>query len=88
MKRILMTMAVVLALGFGAMAQERNGLFNMGPTSSEDGFFTSGNRDESLLNLPTTHGSDSDVTAPLGSGVAVLLGLGAAYLVTKKRNQE
>ena len=34
------------------------------------------------------HGSDDNEPAPLGSGVAVLLGLGAAYAVAKKRNEK
>jgi LPXTG-motif cell wall-anchored protein len=33
-------------------------------------------------------GSDDNEPAPLGSGIAVLVGLGAAYLVGKKRREE
>lgn len=42
------------------------------------------------LTLPLLHGSnaDSPANAPLGSGIAVLVGLGAAYLIGKKRNEE
>ena len=39
------------------------------------------------LFLPTNHGGDGDVEAPLGSGVVVLLGMGAAYLVSKRRKE-
>ena len=38
------------------------------------------------LFLPNVHGSNED-QAPLGSGVVVLLGMGAAYLVAKKRKE-
>ena len=38
--------------------------------------------------LPSAHGVNSDYDAPLGSGVVVLLGLGAAYLIGKKRDEE
>jgi hypothetical protein len=31
------------------------------------------------------HGSEGNQPAPLGSGIAVLIGLGAAYAVAKKR---
>ena len=45
-----------------------------------------------LPTLPTIHGGlgdfDGAEPGPLGSGVAVLLGLGAAYLVGKKRREE
>ena len=37
--------------------------------------------------LPT-HGETGNQDAPVGSGIAVLLGLGAAYLVGKKRREE
>ena len=46
-------------------------------------------RNGSGLLLPTQHGTNTDTNGtPLGSGVAVLLGLGAAYLVGKKRREE
>jgi len=36
--------------------------------------------------LPYAHNqSDDQDAAPLGSGIAVLLGMGGAYLVAKKR---
>jgi len=58
------------------------GFFGMGNTLG-------GNRngEGSLMGLPTTHGSNSDADAPLGSGIAVLVGLGAAYMVGKKRKE-
>ena len=34
------------------------------------------------------HGESDDGDAPLGSGIAMLLGLGAAYAVAKKRREE
>jgi hypothetical protein len=34
------------------------------------------------------HNTNGNMDAPLGSGVAVLLGLGAAYMVAKKRREE
>ena len=62
---------------------------------SENGLFGMGNlftrsEDNTGLVLPGSHGSDSDTSAdaPLGSGIAVLMGLGAAYLVGKKRKEE
>ena len=59
------------------------GFFGMGNTLG-------GNRngDGGLMGLPTTHGSNSDTDAPLGSGIAVLTALGAAYMVGKRRKEE
>ena len=63
------------------------GLFGRGKSMSEG--LGSGYRNLSLM-LPTSHGDNGDAgaDAPLGSGVVVLLGLGAAYLVGKKRREE
>lgn len=41
-----------------------------------------------ILNLPNSHGAEGDQDTPLGSGIALLLGLGGAYLVAKKRKEE
>ena len=40
------------------------------------------------LFLPGSHGAQGDSEAPLGSGVVVLLGMGAAYLVGKRRKED
>ena len=59
-----------------------NGLFGLGR-----GFFN--NREGTIgLTLPDSHGADDDQEGPLGSGIAVLMGLGAAYLVAKKRKND
>ena len=59
-----------------------NGLFGMGALYDR----TTSNG--SPLVLPGTHGSDQDQEGPLGSGIAVLVGLGAAYLVGKRRKED
>ena len=62
------------------------GLFGRGntPTGVGSGFRTG----TSLLGLPLLHGSNEDTDAPLGSGALLLAGLGAAYLMAKKRKEE
>ena len=86
MKKLALTIAIVLGLGMGAFAQ--GGLFQYGEVS-EDDYFSVGvrNGEFGLLNLPGQHGLDHDENAPLGSGIALLLGLGAAYAL-KKRKEE
>ena len=84
MKKLALTIAVVLGLGLTSFAQ--GGLFQRG--EAEYMYF---NRTDTpaLPGLPGDHGlyGNQDST-PLGSGVVMLLGLGAAYLVGKKRNEE
>jgi len=85
MKKLALTLAIVLTMGLGAMAQD-GGLLNRGV--SFDKQQKSGLRGEGDTPSLPGFGSDENQNAPIGSGVAVLLGLGAAYLVGKKRNEE
>ena len=81
MKKLALTIAVVLGLGLSSFAQ--GGLFQRG--EAEYMYF---NRTDTPA-LPGEHGlyGNQDST-PLGSGVVMLLGLGAAYLVGKKHNED
>lgn len=87
MKKLIITIAVVLGLGFSTFAQdakvENRGLFGRG-----EGFHS--NRDMVLPGLPQSFVSseNSNAITPLGSGIAVLASLGAAYMVAKKRKEE
>ena len=86
MKKLILTIAIILGMGtmsfaqFGEDIYEESGLFGKGP-----GLF----RSEDPL-LPN-HNEDEDVDAdqvPLGSGIAMLVSLGAAYAIAKKRREE
>ena len=81
MKKTLTTLVILVVLGFGASAQslfQRDG----GIYNSKD----RGTNNGPMINLPEAHGlTDNQDGVPLGSGIAVLMGLGAAYLVGKKR---
>ena len=82
MKKTVMTIAIVLGLGMASFAQG-GGLFQRG--ASEENANREGESGIMTPGLPG-HGETGDQDAsPLGSGAMVLLGLGAAYLVGKKR---
>ena len=86
MKKFTLTMLIVLGLGFTALAQGNGGFFEKGPGRGEDYY----NRETTggLIHLPGEHGSEDDSDgAPLGTGITVLAGLGAAYLVAKRRKE-
>ena len=88
MKKLALTIAIVLGLGMMSFAGPNGGgLFQRGDTPEKEGVY--GNRDGALMTpgLPG-HGETGNQNAPLGTGIAVLAGLGAAYLVAKKRNEE
>ena len=91
MKKLALTIAVVLGLSLTTFANNDGGLFQRGATETTNGVY--GDRGGVMTpGLPGggEHGltDNGDAGAPLGSGVAVLLGLGAAYMVAKKRREE
>ena len=87
MKKLALTFAIVLGLSMTTFADpDGGGLFQRG--IADEYIFTT--RDGRTLVMPglPDHGKEGNQPAPLGSGIAVLLGLGAAYLVGKKRKEE
>ena len=95
MKKIIITLSLLLGLTMTTFAD--GGLFQRGYNAKNGNsgysyFSTNGLGDlrdnEDPMPLLPTHGLEDNQDAPLGSGIAVLLGLGAAYLVGKKRREE
>ena len=86
MKKTILTMAVLLGFSFGAFAQYGGGLFQYGAVSDEYDYGANARQDDGgLLGLPLLHGDDQDVDAPLGTGMAILMGLGGVYLLAKRK---
>ena len=85
MKKLALTIAIVLGLGMTSFAGHDGGLFKRGETAE-----TADNREGGALATPGLpgHGSGDNENAPLGTGIALLAGLGAAYLVGKRRKEE
>ena len=78
MKKIILAIALVITMGFGANAQS-DSFFK-----SDNGNAGSGNRDDFGMALPG-HGLNDDQQAPLGSGMLVLTALGAGYAIARRR---
>ena len=89
MKKLTLTTAILLGLATTSLADPNGGgLFQRGTSPEREGMH--GNRSTTMPMLPS-HGSSENHDAdqlPLGSGIAVLLGLGGVYLLGKKRRQE
>ena len=83
MKKLALTIAIVLGLSMTTFA-DGGGLFQRGASTEEPN-----NRETGVLTpgLPG-HGATGNQDAPIGTGIAVLTALGAAYLVGKKRNEK
>lgn len=90
MKKLALTAAILLGLGLSTFAQYDEGRYGIQPWFQTGLMGKGPNRDaESNLDLPYEHGLEDDYDiVPVGSGLAVLMGLGAAYLVGKKRREE
>ena len=90
MKKHLITLTIILGMAMTGFAQD--GMFhraNSGDNGnavyeSKGGMF----KNEPLTPGLPTHGLGTNQDAPLGSGIVMLLSLGAAYAVAKKRNEE
>ena len=88
MKRIIITLSFIAALGLNVNAQSQS-------TKSSDGFFNNSTLTETTYREGTTgsvgnplfpdRGEFEDQDAPVGSGLLLLAGMGAAYALRKKR---
>ena len=111
MKKLVLTTALILALGLTTFAQSGGGALrrskeyreylNAGKMNNQAGGLRTNNNTPLLPNsfgnpgntplLPNSFGNPGDfdgTDAPLGSGIAVLIGLGAAYAIGKKRKED
>jgi len=89
MKKLSLVLAIVLGMGAMAFAQDISA-----ETYEEAGLFGKGNiifrsTDEvPMIDFDYGEEDDQNADAPLGSGIAVLLGLGGAYLTLKKKEEK
>lgn len=88
MKKLTLTLAIIFGITLGVSAQNGGGLFQRGAMPEEAGYENSYDRTSGGLVLPGAHGETNDADAPLGSGIAVLVGLGAAYALSKKHKED
>ena len=87
MKKLVLTIAIVLGMAIGAFAQN-NGLFGYGQSRADESYDS--RTTLTGFALPGEHGVSGDVSAndtPVGSGVVLLIGLGAAYAMSKRRKE-
>ena len=88
MKKLALSIAIVLGMSMTTFANpDGGGLFQRGETTPESNAVFSNDNANPLL---PNHGEpgNQDANTPLGSGIAVLLGLGAAYMVGKRHKEE
>ena len=96
MKKLIITIAIVLGMGLTTFAQDEafggGGLFQRGAIDDNGlgftGFYLGFDLENALMPGLPTHGQAGNQNAPLGTGIAILAALGGAYLVAKKRKEE
>ena len=88
MKKLAITIAILLGLYMTTFADPNGGgLFQRGIVSDEE-YFGSGFRNNERPIMPYHElNNNQPASSPLGSGIAILLGLGAVYTL-KTRNKE
>ncbi len=93
MKKTIITLSIILGMTMTSFAD--GGLFNRGNNArygQNSGFIYFNAQDpvrqDVAMPLLPPHGSDDNVDAPLGSGIALLTALGAGYLMSKKHREE
>ena len=87
MKKLIMTIAIVLGLSMTTFA-DGGGLFQRGTADKETTNGVYSNRDGGGMPGIPGHGGSDNADAPLGTGIALLTTLGAAYLIGKRRKKE
>ena len=96
MKKLALTLAIVLGIGLTTYAAPGYGMFNRGNNAKRghagsvyfNGQSLDFTRDGNDAPVLPAHGWTDNQDAPLSSGIALLLGMGGAYLVAKKRREE
>ena len=86
MKKLVLTTAIILGLSMTTFA-DGGGLFGRGASPEQEG----GNRTTTNAPVLPQHnasGNQDGDEVPVGTGIAILATLGAAYLVGKKRREE
>ena len=86
MKKLVLTIAILFGIGLSTYAAPYDGgLFKRGKTS--ENYY---NRENEVFGpgMPDHNQPGNQPATPIGSGIALLAGLGAAYLVAKKRNED
>ena len=91
MKKLILTFAVILGISLSVNAQYLGGggLFERGDVTDEEFYGAGGLRDgmfDITPNLPK-HDQPGNQDAPLGGGILVLAGLGAAYALSKRKEE-
>jgi len=84
MKKLVLTIAIVLGIGLITFANPNGGgVFGRGESTEQ------GNRESTLFapKLPQ-HGQNGNQPAPLGSGIIVLTAFGTTYALYKKRRSQ
>ena len=87
MKKLVLTTVLLLGIGITTFAApNEEGLFKRGKASEI--YYNRVDREVYGPMFPDHNVNGNQSAAPVGTGIALLAGLGAAYLVAKKRKED
>lgn len=88
MKKLVLTIAIVLGVSFGAMSQQGGGLFQRG--ASNDCFGDDRMSNGFSLGMPNTYlgSTDNSDATPLGSGMLMFIALGTGYAIARRKREK
>jgi hypothetical protein len=100
MKKLIITAAILFAIGMTSLNAQNSGLFNRGLTneSETNDLNNNSNRNNSFggraggetdpILPPGNHGSSGNQGVPLGNGILLLAGMGVAFAACHKRKED
>lgn len=84
MKKIYLTLVLVISMSYSVFAQRSDGFFN----SYDNEPYNRIDTPNGLLDMPSKPlGTTSNESAPIGSGLIILTALGAANAIKKKHDK-
>ena len=81
MKKIYLTLVLVIVMSFNVFAQHSDGFFK-----TNDDLYNRMDNPNGMLNMPSgVLGATNNESAPLGNGLVILAALGAGYAIKKRK---
>lgn len=85
MKKLLIILSIVFGLSIASYSNNDGGIFKRGKTPENENNSAIYNKG-GIPGLPG-HGENDDQSAPIGTGIALLIGFGTAYAMYKQNKK-
>lgn len=86
MKKLLIILSIVFGLSIASYSNNDGGIFKRGKTPENENNNVIYRNTEETPMLPP-HGSEENQPAPIGTGIALMIGFGTAYAMYKQNKK-